>query len=90
MPVPNPRNRIVVFRLTQREYDHLKSASRRTGARNISEFARSEILLSVERSLDAAAAAGEPVPHVRRTLIEAQHAMGQLLKALEVQLQKQR
>ena len=39
-----PRNRIVVFRLTQDEYRALKDACDRRGARNISDFTRSEIL----------------------------------------------
>ena len=43
------RNRFVVFRLTQEEYEDLKSACVSRGARNLSDFARSELLLAVER-----------------------------------------
>jgi hypothetical protein len=39
-----PRNRIVVFRLSQDEYRSLKDACDRAGARNLSDFTRSEIL----------------------------------------------
>lgn len=39
-----PRNRIVVFRLTQDEYRTLKEACDRRGARNMSDFTRSEVL----------------------------------------------
>jgi hypothetical protein len=39
-----PRNRIVVFRLSQDEYRLLKEACDRAGARNLSDFTRSEIL----------------------------------------------
>jgi hypothetical protein len=39
-----PRNRIVVFRLSQDEYRSLKEACDRAGARNLSDFTRSEIL----------------------------------------------
>ncbi len=39
-----PRNRIVVFRLSQEEYRALKEACDRHGARNISDFTRSEVL----------------------------------------------
>jgi len=39
-----PRNRIVVFRLSQEEYRALKEACDRCGARNLSDFTRSGIL----------------------------------------------
>ena len=39
-----PRNRIVVFRLSQDEYRSLQDACIRAGARNLSEFTRSEVL----------------------------------------------
>jgi hypothetical protein len=39
-----PRNRIVVFRLSQEEYRALKEACDRCGARNLSDFTRSEVL----------------------------------------------
>jgi hypothetical protein len=40
----NIRNRMVVFRLTQEEYVSLSDACRSKGARNLSEFTRSELL----------------------------------------------
>ncbi len=49
-----PRNRIVVFRLSQDEYRSLQDACIRAGARNLSDFTRSEVL---ER-LDADAVGG--------------------------------
>jgi hypothetical protein len=49
-----PRNRIVVFRLSQDEYRSLQDACIRAGARNLSDFTRSEVL---ER-LDAEAVGG--------------------------------
>jgi hypothetical protein len=39
-----PRNRIVVFRLSQEEYRSLQEACSRAGARNLSDFTRSEVL----------------------------------------------
>jgi len=39
-----PRNRVVVFRLSQEEYQSLKDASERRSARNLSDFTRSEVL----------------------------------------------
>jgi len=40
----HPRNRIVVFRLTQEEYRSLQEACQRAGARNLSDFTRAEVL----------------------------------------------
>ena len=40
----NPRNRVVVFRLSQDEYRSLKEACDRRGGRNVSDFTRSEVL----------------------------------------------
>jgi hypothetical protein len=39
-----PRNRVVVFRLAQDEYQKLLEVSSRNGARNLSDFMRSELL----------------------------------------------
>jgi hypothetical protein len=39
-----PRNRVVVFRLSQEEYRSLQEACTRAGARNLSDFTRSEVL----------------------------------------------
>ena len=47
MPVLKRRNRVVVFRLTQDEYEDLKTVCTVRGARNISDFARSELLTAI-------------------------------------------
>ena len=46
MAVSKPRNRILIFRLTQEEYDALQSAS--AGARSLSEFARAKLLGAID------------------------------------------
>jgi hypothetical protein len=48
MAVNKPRNRTLIFRLTQDEYDCLQAAS--TGARSLSDFARERLLGSIDRS----------------------------------------
>lgn len=45
MAVTKPRNRILLFRLTQDEYEMLQCAS--TGSRSLSEFARAKLLSSL-------------------------------------------
>jgi hypothetical protein len=44
MAVTKPRNRLVIFRLTQEEYQQLETVSTAGGARSLSEFARSRVL----------------------------------------------
>ena len=45
MAVLKPRKRVLIFRLTQDEYEALQSAS--SGARSLSDYARSKLLASV-------------------------------------------
>ena len=44
MSSPNVRNRMVIFRLTQEEYENLRSVCSERGGRNLSDFTRSELL----------------------------------------------
>src|SRR3954462_5115289 len=44
----NPRNRMVVFRLTQEEYTRLRDACKSKGGRNLSEYTRSELLAMLQ------------------------------------------
>jgi len=44
MSVINPRNRLVNFRLSDEEFERLKSACSQFGARSISDFARGSVL----------------------------------------------
>lgn len=46
MAVSKPRNRILIFRLTQEEYATLQAAS--SGARSLSEFARAKLFGALE------------------------------------------
>lgn len=47
MAVNSPRNRILIFRLTQGEYEALRTASCEKGARSLSDFARGKLLASL-------------------------------------------
>ena len=48
MPALHQRNRIVVFRLSQDEYDRLRAACNAAGGRTLSDFTRSELLTLVQ------------------------------------------
>ena len=62
MAVSKPRNRTLIFRLTQDEYDFLQAAS--TGARSLSDFARERLLGSIERPPMPLAEGASPFPHL--------------------------
>lgn len=47
MPVLKHRDRVVVFRLTQEEYEKLLLECARRGSRNVTDFIRSEVLVSL-------------------------------------------
>jgi len=51
MAINKPRNKLLIFRLTQDEYQALQSAS--SGARSLSDYARTKLLGSLgEPALD--------------------------------------
>ncbi|MBV9764458.1 MAG: hypothetical protein JOZ48_06390 [Acidobacteriaceae bacterium] len=47
MPRVKPRNRIVVFRVTEEEYNSLLTACALSGGRSLSDYARSELLSTI-------------------------------------------
>jgi len=49
LPTLKRRDRIVVFRLSQDEYEELKTVCAERGAASISSFARAELLTSLDR-----------------------------------------
>lgn len=75
MPVMKPRNRVVLFRLTQDEYNYLQAACSAGSARSLSDFARSRIL--------GPAIAEEPsLTQVEEKLAELKFAVEQLTQTL--------
>jgi len=48
MAVTKPRNRLLIFRLTQDEYETLQAAS--SGSRSLSDFARAKLMGSLNSS----------------------------------------
>jgi hypothetical protein len=69
MAVNKPRNRTLIFRLTQDEYDFLQTAS--SDARSLSDFARERLLGSIER------------PPIDRQLTELKLAIDRIAGILE-------
>jgi hypothetical protein len=81
MPFSNARNRVVVFRLSQEEYEGLKEACSERGARNLSEFTRSE-LLSLIRSESLDAGIQRRLSKVERRLAEVQGSVEEIVRVL--------
>ncbi len=77
----SPRNRVVVFRLTQEEFRNLRLACDLRGARNISEFTRAEILDSLHPAETAAAIPG--LERIHREIRQLQCTMVEVLRKLE-------
>jgi len=78
MPVLKHRDRMVIFRLTQEEYENLKAACVLRGARNVSDFARSQLLLAMDRERS----------EVLERLSEIQSGMHRLEQSLDVSLKR--
>jgi len=82
MATRNRKDRIVVFRLTESDYASLTTACRRAGARNLSDFARSVLMVAVEGQ---ALARNESCPgNLRAVLGEIGTAAQRIKRLLEI------
>jgi hypothetical protein len=68
------RDRLVIFRLTQDEFENLKTACAERGATSLSAFARSELLNSLN---------GDRLSEVRRQLSTLQSSVKHMTQILE-------
>ena len=80
MPILKRRDRIVVFRLSQDEYEGLKAACAERGAASISSFARAELLTSLNRDRPSG---------VSRQLSNLESSMQRITQILETITQKE-
>jgi hypothetical protein len=78
MSVLKPRNRLFLIRLTQEEYDTLKTVGRDRGARSTSDFARSLLLTAVSHG-DGRGSLVE----VCRTLAGLQEEVGRIAERID-------
>ncbi len=84
MSVLNPRNRLVNFRLSEAEFDELKSVCLERRARSISEFARTAVLGSLGGQSTAGVADGEQVQELERKVGSLEVRVDQLLNLISV------
>lgn len=83
MSILHPRNRLVNFRLSDEEFDRLKTSCEAYGARSISDFARTSVLERIDQL--SAAEAGPPRDRVQMLdgkVAELEVRVGQLLNLL--------
>jgi hypothetical protein len=76
MPLLKPRNRSVVFRLTQEEYEALHAACIRSGGRSISDYARTSLLNSIAQP---GASANPAISRLEAKLNETNSALQSLV-----------
>ncbi len=83
MPVLKRRNRMVIFRLTEEEYENLKAVCTVRGARNLSDFARSELLTSIEREFQAGGPLGGQLSEIDQKLAALESVVERMARLLE-------
>ena len=80
MAVLKPRNRLFLIRLTQEEYDALRTVGRDRGARSTSDFARSLLLTAVGPGTGGGVAS---LAEVCRTLAGLQEEVGRIAERID-------
>lgn len=86
MPVFNPRNRLVNFRLSEEEFDRLRASSALSGARSLSDFARSAVMRSVGQTTPdnpGFPATDLRVPSIDRKVLELETRVAELVNLVE-------
>jgi hypothetical protein len=73
MPITKPRNRVVLFRLTQEEYARVRQACAAADARSVSDYARTRILGASE----------PPLQRVEARLSDLLNAVERLTRLIE-------
>ena len=79
MAIQKPRTRLSNFRVSEEEYDQLRQASEKSGARSLSDFARSAILHSFHGNGNGGSAA---IDDIDRKVVEMQDVLSQVLRQL--------
>lgn len=80
MSVTNPRTKIVNFRLSEGEFEKLKSACEANGARSVSDFARAAVLRSIDPHADGDQQASSRDLVVDRKIADIETRIDQLIQ----------
>jgi hypothetical protein len=84
MSVLRPRNRLVIFRLSEDEYEDLKAAYVSHGARSLSDFARSAVLRSAGLDKPTDEPLQTRLSSLGRKVTQIESRVERLLRLLEV------
>lgn len=82
MSVINPRNKLVNFRLSESEFDRLRSACLRQGARSVSDYARVSVLRGLEEPMGTIPPAYGRLSMLDQKVAELEIRMEQLLRLI--------
>ena len=80
-PMPQLRTRLVNFRVTDEEFERLKTASGRQGARCLSDFARS-VMLGQPNLRPLSGSYDDKLLGFDRRLAAVEHSIARLVEAL--------
>lgn len=83
MPVFNPRNRLVNFRLSEEEFERLRASSALSGARSLSDFARNAVMRSVAQNTVAPPPVEAASPTIDRKVLELETRVSELVSLIE-------
>jgi len=81
MSVFRPRNRLVNFRLSEDEFERLRTSCAQHGARSISDFARSSVLRRLEEAPGSQNLPSQ-LSHLGHKLTELESRVGQLVRII--------
>ena len=82
MSVLRPRNRLVNFRLSEYEFEKLKTSCALHGARSISDFARSSVLERMDQPAGMQPVTNGRVFHLDHKVAELEVRVGQILNMM--------
>ncbi|MFN7933638.1 MAG: hypothetical protein U0R19_09935 [Bryobacteraceae bacterium] len=80
MPVFQPRNRLVNFRLSEEEFEKLRASCSLYGARSLSDFARAAVMRSVTGGSQTKEA---PDPTIDSKVNDLESRVGELSRLVE-------
>ncbi len=83
MSVLRPRNRLVNFRLSEEEFEKLKSSCELFGARSVSDFARNSVLTRMDQAAPGSEDSSGRLVNLDQKVNSLETRVGQLIRLLE-------
>ena len=83
LPLSSPRTRVIHFRVTEQEYDAVRSACRIEGGQNLSEFARRATIDVAHSMIDGNGALQNQLNNLGQKLSRVDSVLGELVSTLK-------